>query len=201
VSHSSNSYIEHNKYPHLAINIKRYELTKKICLLGDPSVGKTSLIRRFVLDEFEDSYITTIGTKVTKKEVLVPVSARQMEVYLTLMIWDVAGQQEYKMFHRMYLKGVEGVFSVCDLTRKETVNSMKKYVTVVKENVGDVPIVFLFNKADLTDRIEVQVDDVRKIESYKQIPCYKTSAKSGENVNDAFITLSRAMVDLWLAKY
>jgi small GTP-binding protein len=138
---------------------------------------------------------------VTKKEVLVPVPSRGMEVYLTLMIWDVAGQQEYRMFHRMYLKGVEGVFSVCDLTRKDTVNSMKKYVTVVKENAGDVPLVFLFNKADMAEKVEVQIDDVRRIESFKFIPCYKTSAKTGINVNEAFDTLSAAMVDQWLARY
>lgn len=118
-----------------------------------------------------------------------------------MMIWDVAGQQEYRMFHRMYLKGVEGVFSVCDLTRKDTVNSMKKYVTVVKENAGDVPLVFLFNKADMAEKVEVQIDDVRRIESFKFIPCYKTSAKTGINVNEAFDTLSAAMVDQWLARY
>lgn len=182
------------------MSIKRYELTKKICLLGDPSVGKTSLIRRFVLDEFDDSYISTIGTKVTKKEMIIPVPDKEMEVYLTLMIWDVAGQQEYRMFHKMYLKGVEGAFSVCDLTRKDTVNAMKKYVTVVKENAGDVPIVFFFNKADLTDQMQVNINDVRKIESLKHIPCYKTSAKTGDKVADGFGQLSRMMVERWLLK-
>jgi len=183
------------------MTIRKYELTKKICLLGDPSVGKTSLIRRFVLDEFDDSYITTIGTKVTKKEMVVPVPDRDIEVFLTLMIWDVAGQQEYKMFHKMYLKGVEGAFSVCDLTRKDTVNSMKKYVTVVKENAGDVPIIFLFNKSDLLDQIQVKVEDVQRTESLKHVPCYKTSAKSGEKVADGFLKMGEMLVERWLNKY
>jgi small GTP-binding protein len=180
--------------------IQRYELTKKICLLGDPSVGKTSLIRRYVLDEFDDSYISTIGTKVTKKELIVEVPERDIEVFLTLMIWDVAGQQEYRMFHKMYLKGVEGAFSVCDLTRKQTLNSMKKYVTVINENAGEVPIVFLFNKADLTNQIEVTQDEIARLEAYYKIPGFPTSAKTGNNVDNAFYKLSENMVAQWLMR-
>jgi len=183
------------------MTIRKYELTKKICLLGDPSVGKTSLIRRFVLDEFDDSYITTIGTKVTKKEMVIQVPERDVEVFLTLMIWDVAGQQEYKMFHKMYLKGVEGSFSVCDLTRKDTVNAMKKYVTVVKENAGEVPIIFLFNKADLPDQAQVKIEEVQKVESLKHIPCFKTSAKTGEQVAEGFTKMGEMLVEKWLNKY
>src|SRR3972149_5378948 len=112
------------------------ELTKKICLLGDPSVGKTSLIRRFVLDEFDDKYLSTIGTKVSKKLLSVEIPERDMKVKLTLMIWDVAGQQEYRMFHKMYLKGVEGAFSVGDITRRSTIETMRNNVQLIQAEAG-----------------------------------------------------------------
>jgi GTPase SAR1 family protein len=70
------------------------ELTKKVCLIGDPGVGKTSLIHRYVLDLFDDSYLTTIGAKVTKKMVGLDVADCDLHVNLNLMIWDVAGKKE-----------------------------------------------------------------------------------------------------------
>jgi len=175
-----------------------HEVTKKICLLGDPSVGKTSLIRRFVLDEFDDSYISTIGTKVTKKELHVVQPDMNVNVHLTLMIWDVAGQHEYQVFHRMYLKGVEGALLVCDLTRKPTVSGMMKYVEVVKSIAGNVPVVFLFNKCDLVEKIVVDMNETRRSERYRRIPMFKTSAKTGENVENAFRKLSEMMISQWL---
>ncbi len=174
------------------------ELTKKICLLGDPSVGKTSLIRRFVTDEFDDKYLSTIGTKVSKKQMLVQVPAKQLSVKLTLMIWDVAGQQEYRMFHKMYLKGVEGAFSVCDITTRSTFDTMRKNVNLIHSEAGDIPIVFIMNKSDLTEQAQVRPDEINETEHLRKIPTFQTSAKSGLNVEKAFQTIAELMTNRWL---
>ena len=103
----------------------RHQLKTKVCLLGEPSVGKTSLIRRYVLDQFEDTYISTIGTKVTKKDIYLP--RDDPSILLTMMIWDIMGDidaakdtlKDYRKFRipRSYFRGVNlGIF-VCDLTR------------------------------------------------------------------------------------
>ena len=86
----------------------------KICIVGDPAVGKTSLIRRFVFDKYDDKYISTLGTKISKKDVLY----NDKKIEMTMMIWDVIGQQSFKSIHKSAFKGAKGAFIVCDLTRK-----------------------------------------------------------------------------------
>src|SRR5207249_1578112 len=93
-------------------------IKRKILLLGDASVGKTSLIRRFVVDKFSDDYITTIGTKVTKKDLRFDQGNRTVD--LSMMIWDVLGQKGYKGIQESAFRGARGVILVFDLTRPET---------------------------------------------------------------------------------
>ena len=107
-------------------------ISKKICLLGDFAVGKTSLVRRFVYALFDDKYISTIGVKVSRKTVALP---REDEVVeLTLMLWDLAGSEEFAGIQSSYLHGTTGALLVCDLTRGNTLSSLKKY----KERLDDI---------------------------------------------------------------
>ena len=90
-------------------------ISKKICLLGDFAVGKTSLVQRFVYALFDDKYISTIGVKVSRKTVVLP---REDEVVeLTLMLWDLAGSEEFGRVRASYLRGAVGAVLVCDVTR------------------------------------------------------------------------------------
>lgn len=166
----------------------------KICLLGDPSVGKTSLIRKFVMDKFSDDYISTIGTKVTKRETKV---YRGDTVYeLTLMIWDVEGLQKnldknlkdfQKFIPKGYLGNSEGIIIVFDLTRFETLKSVKGWYKDLTKEVGkDIPCVLLGNKNDRKHSIHVTDGDIKNIAGQLGFPYYKTSAKTGENVALAF---------------
>ena len=178
--------------------------SKKVVLIGDSSVGKTSLIRRFVLDSFDDSYITTIGAKVSKKDLLIHKDGQNVPV--TLMIWDVIGTQGYTSMHARTFAGVHGAIIVADLTRKETLQSIGSYwIPNLKLVVEDVPMVFACNKADLKDKASFSVDEMKTIASRFNIgvagvlpadlkTCYLTSAKTAENVNGLFESLARMMI-------
>ena len=186
-----------NEVGRLTINV---ELVKKVCLVGDPGVGKTSLVRRFVLDVFNDNYISTIGAKITKKAMVVKVPERDIYVSLTLMIWDVAGQKEYKVFHEMHLKGMEGVLAVADLTRRNTFDSLKGAIDLAERTGVEIPTVFLLNKCDLAEPSTVELHDIRTLASQLMIPVLATSAKTGLNVELAFSRLAKMMVDAWVEK-
>jgi len=176
------------------------DLVKKICLMGDSGVGKTSLIRRFVLDVFDDSYTTTIGAKVTKKPTILYLPERDLQVNLGLIIWDVAGQRDYKMFHEVYLKGMEGALVVADLSRQNTFSGLKSIMTIADRAAANVPMIFLMNKCDLAEPSPDDLKDVRTLASQRGIPVLATSAKTGMNVELAFNQLGRKVVENWLEK-
>jgi small GTP-binding protein len=146
------------------------ELLKKVCLLGDAGVGKTSLIRRFVLDVFDDSYITTIGAKVSKKSMTLYLPERDMQVNLALMIWDVSGQKEYKAIHEQYLKGMEGALVVADLSRQNTFTGLQAAVAMAERTGSEVPMIFLMNKCDLAEPSADDLKDVRRLASLHWSP-------------------------------
>jgi len=126
-------------------------MKRKIVLLGDSGVGKTSLIRRFVYDYFEDAYVTTIGSKVTKRVFHLPRPEGSVE--LTLMIWDLLGRTGYSAFHARTFAGVHGAILVADLTRRETLERLERYwIPSLLRVVDRVPLVFAANKADLAKR-------------------------------------------------
>jgi len=95
---------------------------KKIALAGDWGTGKTSLVRRFVYNLFEDKYIQTIGAKVSKKTV--KLGSKEGTHIVNLIIWDVLGQKDYRMIHANAFRGLDGAIFVCDLTRMETLQGI-----------------------------------------------------------------------------
>lgn len=170
------------------------EVIKKLCLLGDPAVGKTSLIKKYIYNVFDDKYITTIGTKVTKKEVTLHEAAQdKRDMLMTMLIWDILGQREHSRLHAMFYQGAEGAMIVCDITRMDTVRNMRVWVESFKAVVGDVPMIFLLNKADLLDQETFDKSEIEKLVKEYKMPYLFTSAKRGDNVELAFQTFANQL--------
>jgi len=176
---------------------QEFELIKKVCLIGDPGVGKTSLVRRFVYDIYDDKYISTIGAKVTQKAFGLDLPEQDLRVELSLLVWDIAGQGREQMFRGTFLKGLEGAIVVADLTRPETFTSLGDVVAYSERQPAYVPTIFLLNKCDLADPSTADLDDVNVLADAKKIPVLPTSAKTGKNVEEAFSRLGRMIVDRW----
>ncbi len=178
-------------------------ISKKIVLIGDGAVGKTSLIRKFVYDKFDDKYITTIGTKVTKKKIALTSNGEEYD--LTLMIWDILGQKGYHSIQSKSYAGAAGGILVCDITRRDTLQSIEDYwIPNFREVAGEVPMILLANKVDLLYSLEFSSDEmqmlvlgseeVEEVARRYNMPAWRTSAKTGQNVEKAFTTLARLLI-------
>jgi small GTP-binding protein len=173
------------------IEAKHYK--RKVLLIGDGAVGKTSLIRKFVTDKFDDKYIATIGTKVTKKEL--ELKGPGQNIFLTMMIWDVLGQKGYTSIQAASFKGADGVILVCDFTRADTLGSLEDYwIPNIGDNLSKLHFVFAANKSDLKDKAQFSMNDVEMIASRYDSKAYSCSAKSGENVEDMFTSLGKMLI-------
>jgi small GTP-binding protein len=174
---------------------KTKHIKKKICLVGDASVGKSSLIRRFVLNLYDDYYLTTLGTKVSKKELKIPILQADTIVRLDLGIWDIMGQKSLReLLQDAYFGGANGILAVCDITRRATLEGLDEWIARVRRVAGNVPIVACMNKKDLADRSEVRPADIESFAARFGCPYFLTSAKTGENVEEAFNRLGTLIV-------
>jgi len=166
----------------------------KICLVGEEGVGKTSLIRRFVTGQFDELYIRTLGAVVSKKTVAVQES-RSTPTQVDLVILDIIGKRTFmQLFKDAYFSGARGILAVFDRTRRSTLNELPAWITGVRETVGKIPVVALANKDDIKDRSEARDDEVSKILEPLDVTLMRTSAKTGENVERAFLELARTIV-------
>jgi small GTP-binding protein len=158
-------------------------LKKKICLLGSYGVGKTSLVARFVHSMFADKYHTTVGVKIDKKNVVVD------GVDLTLMLWDMAGEEEGAPVKLNQVRDASGYLLVADGTRGRTLDVARDIQRRVQGELGSRPFLLLVNKADLRDSWEIPDTAWADLTSAGWT-VLETSAKSGERVEEAFAALS-----------
>lgn len=168
----------------------KFTIKYKICLLGDGGVGKTSLIRRFVLDQFDDKYLATFGTKISKKTIEID-KDNDEDINLHLMIWDVMGQKEFKKAQKHAYNNCNGALIVCDLTRYNTLESIESWCEDLFSVTDEVPIIILANKNDLHDQATFKEEDLEKISKKLNAPFLLTSAKTGNNVETAFLEIGK----------
>jgi small GTP-binding protein len=173
---------------------------KNIILLGDGASGKSSLVRRFTTDQFSEKYMTTLGSKVTKKDVYLNHKGEQK--HMVLLIWDILGQKDYKYTQALAFGGIEGALLVSDITRASTLDSIKDYwIPSLVSVTGVLPMIFIGNKSDLTEQAEFGEKELTAL-AEKYEPCevknryYLTSAKNGNQVDAAFRELAMALLNI-----
>jgi len=152
----------------------------KIVILGDPAVGKTSLVRRYVDKIFSNDYLMTIGTNIQSKTVYFD------DNVVKLGIWDLGGQPLFKDVREVYCKGANGAILVFDLTRQNTLNNLHGWAQTLWHCVGKVPLVFVGNKADLKSIREISIEQTLDFAHFSAAKYFETSAKTGEGVAKAF---------------
>jgi small GTP-binding protein len=165
----------------------------KVCLVGEHAVGKTSLIKRYVLNEYDDRYIVTLGAKVSKKEMLLePKGAEPVQMDMT--IWDIMGSKGFReLLREAYFHGAQGILAVADITRYDTLEDLDSWVESVFRTVGEIPVVFTVNKMDLKDQAAFGEEQVKQATEAFDAPYFYASAKTGENVENVFRSLGETI--------
>lgn len=156
----------------------------KVMMLGMWGVGKTSLVQRFVSRIYDDSYHSTIGVKIDKKVVHFD------NKDVTLLLWDIAGAEDQFSIPMRYLHGTSGYLIVIDGTRKASLDCASELMQSIKQNLGEIPYIPIINKSDLA--WEITPEEVTQYLDHKG-PIFKSSAKTGENVEAAFLALAKAL--------
>ncbi len=167
------------------------EIHRKIMLIGDEMVGKTSLIRRFVDDKFEAEYIRTLGFELSEKAVTVN------NTHITFTIWDIGRRTgKTNTLLKNYFDGARGMFCVFDHTRVDTWEHVEHWLDYVRKEVPEIVVILVGNKADL----EIKGPSKKTIEEFcatHDIPVYfDTSAKTGENVQEMFEDMAERLHEI-----
>lgn len=159
-------------------------LQKKICMLGAYAVGKTSLVSRFVRSIFSDKYQTTVGVKIDKKTV------KLSDQELSLILWDLAGEDDYIQVRMSYLRGSAGYLLVADGMRRATLDKAVELQQRAEGEVGKLPFILLINKLDVIDDWEIKEADLAAL-SATGWQVVATSAKTGVRVQETFLALAQ----------
>jgi len=166
------------------------EAIYKVIVLGDPAVGKTSLLTKFTTKSFTHQYLPTVGVNIVKEAISFVEDSN--EILVNLMIWDVAGQPQFYMLHKPYFNGADGMIFVFDITRSSTFSNVKNwYNTTVKFGLSGIPKILIGNKIDLKDERKIIQPHATHLSEELNSRYFETSAKTGENVKDIFESIAR----------
>jgi small GTP-binding protein len=150
-------------------------------MLGDFAVGKTSLVRRYVEEKFADRYLSTIGVKISRRAIDFGGS-----LPLHLLVWDLAGSEEFAGVQSSYLQGANGGMLVCDLTREATFAGLEVYAGRIRKANPTAALIIVGNKVDLEDQREIPDAKLAELANSLDAFWFVTSAKTGDGVEDAF---------------
>lgn len=169
------------------------QYSKKVCLLGDFAVGKTSLVRRYVEGVFEDKYLSTIGVKIDRKTMALPEHEQRLQ--LTLILWDLAGSEKFSQARANYLRGSAGAILVCDFTRPATLANLHRYAADLHQLSPEAKLVMVANKYDLINEQRLTLPQLEATALSLGAPLYLTSAKTGDTVEAAFRSLAWLLIN------
>ena len=165
-------------------------IQKKICMLGDFSTGKTSLVKRYIYDIFDDRYLSSIGVKISRKEVIV-----SPDLTTRLFIWDMAGGEKFSNTAITNLQGSAGALLVGDLTRTDTISHLYYHYQLLQEYSPGAAAVLIGNKSDLVSSNADCLNIIKKKAEEIQVSLSITSAKNGKGVEEAFYLLVKAIIE------
>ena len=190
---NSNDLEQENKNsgPKSQIDYKNLEVFEfKIILIGDPGVGKTSIMSKFILNEFKTSYQSTLGVEFKSKEIYMD------NTYCArLKIWDTCGQERFRSITRQYFKNSDGVFLVFDLTNKETTKKLNIWLKDISDNISDDCVIFIIgNKMDVKTRDISISEEAKQFANDKKLNYYEVSAKTGTGVSNAFEKMTKKLI-------
>ncbi|MFX1302796.1 MAG: Rab family GTPase [Promethearchaeota archaeon] len=172
------------------IKVKSGEYAYKLILGGEGGVGKTSMVHRFVEDSFQTDYKSTIGTSIMKKEC----EFHGLESKVRFIIWDLAGQAQFKRVRQTYLANAEAGILVYDVTRKDSYDSLENWFKEIKSVSPTISLILVGNKIDLEKEREITTGEGEELAQKLNLSYIETSAKTGENINDAFRMLALQMI-------
>ena len=165
--------------------------TVKIITLGESSVGKTSILAKYVDDIFDINMISTLGVDFKRKTEIID------DKQINIKVWDTAGQECFRNIQKIYYHNTEGVLLVFDLTSRQTFEQLNYWFENIKiECPKDVAICLVGNKSDLKDHIDVSDEDINEYLKKNNNPkFFKTSAATGENIKEVFQYISREIME------
>ena len=169
----------------------------KCIVIGDPQVGKTSLLTKFTTNQFEERYIATVGVNIVKEQIIL----KDQDATINLMFWDVAGQPQFYMLHRPYFNGADGIILMFDITRSSTFSNVNNwYNTAVKFGLSGVPRILVGNKIDLTEERKIILPMAEHLSEKINAPYFETSALTGDNVKEVFYKIGELIFESKLTK-
>ena len=165
------------------------DLKAKILTLGESTVGKTSILNKFTDNIFSNRQLPTIGIDFKIKNVKIG------ELNIELKIWDTAGQERYRNMTKQYFKGADGILLIFDLTKRDTFDKIYQWIEQLNDysTTYDISIVLIGNKKDLPNR-EISFEEGKMKAKELNVEYFETSAKTGENINEAFMNLSQLIL-------
>ncbi|MHA1455895.1 MAG: GTP-binding protein [Promethearchaeota archaeon] len=172
------------------IKVQSGEYAFKLILGGDGSVGKTSMVHRFVDDDFAKDYKSTIGTSIMKKEC----KFDGLDSIIRFVLWDLAGQSQFKKVRQSYLSNAEAGILAFDVTNQISFENIENWHKEILSASPNISLILVGNKIDLEDKRVVFRGDGEKTAKKLGIPYIETSAKTGESINDAFRMLALQMI-------
>lgn len=167
---------------------EKYDHIYKLLIIGDSSVGKSSLLLRFTDNKYQDSYISTIGVDFKVKTMNIN------DQVIKLQIWDTAGQERFRTITAAYYKGAHGIAIVFAYDSRESFDNVQSWIENIKQYAGNVNMILIGNKSDVSEK-KVDENEVIEMAKEKGIPYFSSSAKDNVNVDQCFEGLVKTIME------